>query len=80
MGFFSLEHELGSRTLLWADHAARMRMDRLTKHLMLPWVRKARPALGQEMNYGLSLERHFGHFVLPLAYGEWAHLAQSRME
>ena len=40
---------------------------------MLPWVRKARPAFGQDTN-----KRHLGHFDLPLAYNEWAHLAQSR--
>ena len=41
-GVFSLEHELGSRTLLWAGHVARMPKDRLPKRLMLSWVRKAR--------------------------------------
>ena len=45
---------------------------------MLPWVHKARPAFGKEMNYGRFLERHFGQFDLPLAYIEWAHLAQIR--
>ena len=30
------------------------------------------------MNYGRSLKRHLDHFDLPLAYGEWAHLAQCR--
>ena len=51
---------------------------RLPKRLVLSWVRNARPAFGQEMNYGQSLERHLGNFDLPLAYYEWAHLAQSR--
>ena len=74
-GVFSLEHEPGSRTLLWVGHVTRIPKDRLPKRLMLSWVRKSRPAFGQEMKYGRSLERHLGHFDLPLAYNEWAHLA-----
>ena len=77
-GVVSLKHELGSHTLLWAGHAARMPKDRLPKRLVLPWVRKARPAFGEDMNNGRSLERHLGHFDPPLAYNEWAHLVQSR--
>ena len=45
---------------------------------MLPWVHKARPVFGQEMNCGWSLERHLDHFGPRLAYSERAHLAQSR--
>ena len=55
-GVFSLEHELGSRTLLLADHVARMPKSRLPRRLMLPWVHKARPAIGKEMKYGRSLD------------------------
>ena len=65
-GFFSLEHDLRSRTLLRARHAARMPKGRLPKRRVLPWVRKARPAFGLEMTHGQSL-----------AYN-WAHLAQIR--
>ena len=39
---------------------------------------QGRPAFGQEMNYGRFLERHLGHFDLPLSYSDWAHLTQSR--
>ena len=44
-GVFSLEHELGSRTLLWTGRVARMPKDRLPKRLKHSWVRRARPTL-----------------------------------
>ncbi len=37
-GVFSLEHDLASRTLLWAGHVARMHKSRLPKRLMLSWI------------------------------------------
>ena len=54
-----------------------MPKDHLPKRLVLSWVRKARPAFGQMMNYGRSLEHHLGHLDPPPAYSELAHLAQS---
>jgi len=77
-GVFEVEHYLASRTLLWAGHVARMAKIRLPKRIMLSWVRAPRVAGGQEMNYGRSLARHLKRFDLPLAFVEWATLAQDR--
>ena len=77
-GVFEVEHYLASRTLLWAGHVARMAKTRLPKRIMLSWVRAPRVAGGQEMNYGRSLARHLKRFDLPLAFVEWATLAQDR--
>ena len=79
-GVFELEHYLASRTLLWVGHVARMPKSRLPKRLMLSWVRAPRVTGGQEMTYGRSLERHLKRFGLPLAYTEWAHIAQNRAD
>ena len=79
-GVFELEHYLASRTLLWVGHVARMPKSRLPKRLMLSWVRAPRVAGGQEMTYGRSLERHLKRFSLPLAYTEWAGIAQNRVD
>ena len=79
-GVFELEHYLASRTLLWVGHVARMPKSRLPKRLMLSWVRTPRVSGGQEMTYGRSLERHLKRFNLPLAYIEWAGIAQNRAE
>ena len=49
-----------------------------TKRIVLPLVRVPRAASGQEMNYGRSLARHLKRFDLPLAFVEWATLAQDR--
>ena len=32
------------------------------------------------MTYGRSLKRHFKRFAPPLAYTEWAHIAQNRAD
>ena len=79
-GVFKLEHALASRTLLWVGHVTRMPKSRLPKRLMLSWVRAPRVTGGQEMTYGRSLERHLKRFGLPLAYTEWAHIAQNRAD
>jgi len=57
-----------------------MPKSRLPKRLMLSWVRAPRVSGGQEMTYGRSLERHLKRFNLPLAYIEWAGIAQNRAE
>ena len=75
-GVFSLEHNLASRTLLWAGHVARMPKNRLPKRIMLSWIREPRVAGGQEMTYGRSLQRHLNHFGLPAVFTEWAHPAE----
>ena len=77
-GVFEIEHYLASRTLLWAGHVARMAKTRLPKRIMLSWVCAPRVAGGQEMNYGRSLVHHLKRFDLPLAFVEWATLAQDR--
>ena len=79
-GVFELEHYLASRTLLWVGHVARMPKSRLPKRLMHSWVRAPRVSGGQEMTYGRSLKRHLKRLVLPLAYTDSAHIAQSRTE
>ena len=45
-----------------------MPKSRLTKRLMLSWVRAPRVTGGQEMTNGRSLERHLKRFGLPLVY------------
>ena len=55
-----------------------MPKNRLSKRLMLSWIREPRVAGGQEMTYGRSLQRHLNHFDLPTVFTEWAHLAQDR--
>ena len=67
-GVFELQHCLASRTLLWAGLAARMPKSRLTKRLLLSWVRTPRVAGGQEMTFSRSLEPHLGHFNLRAAF------------
>jgi hypothetical protein len=77
-GVFDLQHYVASRTLLWAGHVARMPKSRLPKRPVLPWVQEPRLSGGQEMNFGRSLSRHLQHFGLPLAFTEWATIAQGR--
>jgi hypothetical protein len=45
---------------------------------MHSWVQELRLSGGQEMNFGRSLSRHLHHFGLPLAFTEWATIAQDR--
>jgi hypothetical protein len=45
---------------------------------MLSWVQEPRLSGGQEMNFGRFLSRHLQHFRLPLAFTEWATIAQDR--
>ena len=77
-GVFDLQYYVASRTLLWAGHVARMPKSRLPKRLMLSWVHEPHISGGEEMNFGRSLARHLEHFDLPLAFTEWATLAQDR--
>ena len=83
-GVFSIEYYLASRTLLWAGHVARMPKSRLPKRLVLSWVHGLRIAGGQEMTYGISLERHLKYCGLvddggkAITFSEWATLAQDR--
>jgi hypothetical protein len=51
---------------------------RLPKRLMLLWVQEPRLSGGQEMNFGRSLASYLQHFGLPLAFMEWATIAQDR--
>ena len=55
-----------------------MHKSRLPKRLMLSWIPEPRVAGGQEMTYGRSLQRHLADFNLPMAFTEWAPLAQDR--
>ena len=79
-GVFELQHYVASRTLLWAGHVARMPKSRLPKRLLLSWVQEPRVSGGQEMTYGRSLARHLQYFDLPLAFTDWAPLAQKRTQ
>ena len=80
IGVFNLQHYVASRTLLWAGHVARMPKSRLPKRPMLSWVQEPRLSGGQEMNFGRSLSGHLQHFVLPLAFTDWATIAQGRAQ
>ena len=75
---FEIQHYIASRTLLWAGHIARMPKSRLSKRLLLSWVRRPRVTGGQEMTLGRSLERHLQRFDLPTVFTEWTTLAQDR--
>jgi hypothetical protein len=77
-GVFDLQHYLASRTLLWVGHVARMPKSRLRKRPMLLWVQEPRLSGGQEMNFGRSLSPHLQDCCLPLAFTEWATIAQDR--
>ena len=79
-GVFDLQHYVASRKLLWAGHVARMPKSRHPKRLMLLWVQEPRLSGGQEMNFGRSLSRHLQHFGLPLAFTDWATIAQDRAQ
>jgi hypothetical protein len=75
-GVFDLQHYVSSLTLLWAGYVARVPKSRFPKRLMLSWVPELCLSGGQEMNFGRSLSRHLQHFDLPLAFTEWATIAQ----
>ena len=70
-GFFSLEHYLASRTLLWAGDVARMPKNRLPKRLVFSCIRERNVSGSQEITYGRSLQRHLNHFDLPAVLTEW---------
>jgi hypothetical protein len=75
-GIFDLQHNVASRTLLWAGHVARIPKSRLPKKPMLSWMQELFLSGGQKMNFGRSLSRHLQHFGLALAFAEWATIAQ----
>ena len=77
-GLFDLQHYVARRTLLWAGHVARIPKSRLPKRPMLSWVQEPRLSGGQEMNFSRSLSWYLQHFGLPLAFTEWATIAQGR--
>ena len=68
IGIWDVDYYLARRTLLWVGHVARMPKSRLPRRLLTSWVGAARPAFGQEMTYGRSLERLLKRFGLPLTY------------
>ena len=57
-----------------------MDKSRLPRRLLTARVREPRPACGQEMSYGRSLERWLKLLGLLPRYTEWATLAQDRAE
>jgi len=80
IGIWDLDYYLARRTLLWVGHVTRMPKSRLPRRLLTAWVGVARPAFGQEMTFGRSLERWLERFDLPLIFTEWAQLAQSKVD
>ena len=80
IGIWDLDYYIGHRTLQWVGHVTRMHKNSLPRRLLTAWIRESRPAFGQEMTYGRSLERWLKLFGLPLCYTEWATLAQDRAE
>ena len=62
-GVFELQHCVASRTLLWAGRAARMPKSRLSKRVLLSWVRTPRVTGVQKATSGRSLERHLEHWL-----------------
>ncbi len=57
---------------------ARLHKSRLPKRLMLSWIPEPRVVGGQKMTSGWSLQCHLAHLNFPVAFTEWAPLAQDR--
>jgi hypothetical protein len=78
LGVGSFDSYYNRRLLRWAEHVARMPMDRMPRKFLTGWVEHARPVGCPKMTWGRTLNKEHKSYDIPTDFGQWSILSADR--